>query len=692
MAIFAVAAATPLLPDPDETSPPIASIEPSDILTLDKTLDPWAKVLLTRAGATLRGWVVASYLIPVAEQTLKLFDEPLGVETGSATGRVDILTTVQSWAKVRIANADGTSVVGWTQDTAKLPETPPGTPPGTSPGTPTGTPPDTRPPAAGPSPQAPPDPPSAAPDDLVLGANERYRAPLMQANAITRIDAAALAALIDAEAVRAASGPDAGCWDPKSSAGASSSARGLTQFLASTWCDMACRPGTLLNATARQQGYVTSSNTLVASVNGALLDLRFDPTQSIVAAAEYGLANLTALVSDNLVAPDLGDDDRAWYIYLAHHEGLEGARHFLRKDQPVDFSRLVAQVGAVRAAERVSAAGGDVSVAYRAWLTDYMEQKIQPSRFRAAKPPAGTVIAPGARALGQFRGPPLAIQTLGAERVDLVLEIQQILTNLGYLDPPADGFMGPTTQWALARFCELNDVPLDRGLTEDIAAALLAPKGLLPAIRPSGQWIDRVLAYMARQNHFLCRHPDSKNILYLEGVDPDGTLNDQTPDVFNDLRVVVTIGPDGVPSAQAWVATTEPGRDYTMNPLNPNGAARIAFNQYKAWIVGIHVGPSGFDPHEALIQAAPIDIYRDTNKDFKREGPVYTGMFGVNQHWGYDQRKDHVGTASAGCLVGEARKDHRAFMALVKSDPRYKANNGYKFMTAVIPGAAALGS
>jgi hypothetical protein len=52
--------------------------------------------------------------------------------------------------------------------------------------------------------------------------------------------------------------------------------------------------------------------------------------------------------------------------------------------------------------------------------------------------------------------------------------------------------------------------------------------------------------------------------------------------------------------------------------------------------------------------------------------------------------KDDVGTASAGCLVGEKRDGHRAFMAVIKPDPRSRANNAYKFMPAVIPGHEAL--
>jgi peptidoglycan hydrolase-like protein with peptidoglycan-binding domain len=672
--MFSVAAPEGLRPDPDENSAPIATLDPSDLVSVDKTLDPWTKVTLTKAGLPLAGWIISADLIPVQQATVRLFDEPLGNLVQTLTGRIDVLAKVATWAKVKLTPPDGSApAIGWTEDVAAAPAPAPA---------------DPGKPAASPS-TDPGAEPAPAGDDLVLGANDRYRAALMQAQSITSIDAAALAALIDAEAAKITGGADAGVWDAKSS-NSSTNAGGLTQFLENTWCDMACRPGKVLNKAARQNNMVTSNNQVVGNMRKGLLALRFDPTMSIVTAAEYGLDNLNALIKDQLVESDVGDDDRAWHIYLAHHEGLAGAEHFLRNDQTISFDKLVSQVGTARANQLVLAAGGNVTIAYRKWLTDFMEQKIQPSRFRLGKAPAGKVIAPTARALGKFQGPAIAFDTLAGERPDLVLETQQILSNLGYLDPPPDGFLGPTTRWAIAEFAKLNGLSTTGGFTTDIAAALLSPKQLLPEIRPTGEWIDRVVAYMQKKNYFIGRHPDCKNIVYVEGVDADGTLNPQTPNVFEDLRIVFSIGPDGKPLIQPWIATTEPGKPYTLNPMNPKGAARIATGQYKSWAVGTHVGASGHDPHEALIQCAPIDVYRDSNKDFKREGPTYTGIFGVNQHWGYDQPKDDVGMASAGCLVGEKRDGHRAFMAVIKSDPRFRANNAYKFMTAVVSGHEAL--
>src|SRR4030095_1610746 len=92
--------------------------------------------------------------------------------------------------------------------------------------------------------------------------------------------------------------------------------------------------------------------------------------------------------------------------------------------------------------------------------------------------------------------------------------------------------------------------------------------------------------------------------------------------------------------------------------------------------------------HEALVQVGNIRVHRDLNKDFKRAGDaVFEGSnFGVNQHRGFNRPEDNVGPASAGCLVGRLNDEHREFMQLVKSDPRFKASQGYKYLTAVIAG------
>lgn len=66
---------------------------------------------------------------------------------------------------------------------------------------------------------------------------------------------------------------------------------------------------------------------------------------------------------------------------------------------------------------------------------------------------------------------------------------------------------------------------------------------------------------------------------------------------------------------------------------------------------------------------------------------TYVGSgFAINQHWGYDSSPGKIGRASAGCLVGRTKAGHREFMALIKTDPRFKELQGYRFMSTVIAG------
>jgi hypothetical protein len=158
-------------------------------------------------------------------------------------------------------------------------------------------------------------------------------------------------------------------------------------------------------------------------------------------------------------------------------------------------------------------------------------------------------------------------------------------------------------------------------------------------------------------------------------MDVDGRLNADAPNQFNDIRCIF----NKEKCVDLWTATCEPGAYYTDRPMNPNGAFRIAFGYHEnAWEIGFH-GYS--DEHEALVQTREIEGYRDYNRDNFRTGDQKVkGLFGINQHWGYDLPFHDVSTASAGCLVGRSRQGHQQFMA-------YCRNSGLKeFSTIVLPG------
>ncbi|HAG84147.1 MAG TPA: peptidoglycan-binding protein [Cyanobacteria bacterium UBA12227] len=275
-----------------------------------------------------------------------------------------------------------------------------------------------------------------------------------------------------------------------------------------------------------------------------------------------------------------------------------------------------------------------------------------------------------------------------ADDKELATQIQMLLINLKLLDPPADGSFGPVSIAALKQFQTLMKCNEPEYLGPVTAKELIEtkPEELpTPPLKLGNDLASLIVKHMQTKGYQIFQGIRQYNIVYVEGMNADATLNSDQPNSFNDRRLVLQII-DGTPAIIGnWEATTEPGFHYTYRPMNPSvGAARIKFGQYKAWRVGAH----GKDRHEALVQTGgPVIVHRDFNKDFKRTNDkLDTGYFGINQHWGYDLPQNNVYYASAGCLVGRSREGHRQFMKLIKQDQRYQANRDYVFYATIIPG------
>ncbi|MBW4562031.1 MAG: peptidoglycan-binding protein [Mojavia pulchra JT2-VF2] len=271
-----------------------------------------------------------------------------------------------------------------------------------------------------------------------------------------------------------------------------------------------------------------------------------------------------------------------------------------------------------------------------------------------------------------------------AQDAELAKHIQINLIRLRLLDPPADGKFGQFSIKALTDFQSLLKIS-EAGLGLQTAKALIECKEAIP-LKLGNDFASRIVKYMQNKKYYIAVGKQQYNIVYVEGVNANGTLNNDKFNQWNDRRIVIEIA-SGTPQIVGnWVATTEPGDYYTKNPPNPKGVARIAFGQYNAWRVGYHYGTTGAETHEALEQCGTIKVHRDRNKDGLRSGdPIDVGShFFINQHWGYD--KSLVSTASAGCLVGQSREEHKDFMQLIKQDRRYRLDNKYVFWTTIIPG------
>jgi hypothetical protein len=220
--------------------------------------------------------------------------------------------------------------------------------------------------------------PVAAGPAAGLGPNAQHRPNLEQAAQRTGIPTAALAAIVDAEAAKDRDGG----WKLYSR-NPRSSAAGLGQFLAGTWVAEAERPGTWLNGTARDRGWLTDSGRVAKDARSELLALRYDGAASIQATADYAKGNLDRLRKAGV---EVGNsvESVAQTAYLGHHLGAGDAIKFLKGG--IDDRRaamlLRAQVGASSAHARLAAVG-DASSAHRQWLMGFVERHIRPERFLA---------------------------------------------------------------------------------------------------------------------------------------------------------------------------------------------------------------------------------------------------------------------------------------------------------------------
>lgn len=115
-----------------------------------------------------------------------------------------------------------------------------------------------------------------------------------------------------------------------------------------------------------------------------------------------------------------------------------------------------------------------------------------------------------------------------------------------------------------------------------------------------------------------------------------------------------------------YTGTTNAGRHWLLNLLNPKGCAVLKPGQYhNAYKIGLHKGQ-----YKALVQYAPVEVYRDNNKNESAEeiGKIDKGLFGINIHRANPGAKSTIiDKWSAGCQVLNDPKDFDKFMKRIEA-------------------------
>lgn len=146
------------------------------------------------------------------------------------------------------------------------------------------------------------------------------------------------------------------------------------------------------------------------------------------------------------------------------------------------------------------------------------------------------------------------------------------------------------------------------------------------------------------------------------------------PDKFDDLLCVLH-RKGAAWCYEAMACTTDPGLYWLRNPMNVDGTAILKPGQYKgAFRIGLHQGK-----YEALVQARPLTVFRDNNRDGKIDTEnmqEQTGMFGINIHHASGSGESTlVDRWSAGCQVVATPWDFAVLLAICKGAEHRDGNS-----------------
>jgi hypothetical protein len=142
--------------------------------------------------------------------------------------------------------------------------------------------------------------------------------------------------------------------------------------------------------------------------------------------------------------------------------------------------------------------------------------------------------------------------------------------------------------------------------------------------------------------------------IFFEGLNPDGTVNSDEVNLFNDLCVLVDFEKESIKNV--FLCTTEPGWKFRRNPLSSDGWAMIDFGYQRCWKIGSHVTKTS-NQYPALIQTGgAVKVWRNKLSNGNRKtGKLFIGWYGINIHTTNNDDVDFdvsvVNGWSAGCLV-----------------------------------------
>lgn len=139
---------------------------------------------------------------------------------------------------------------------------------------------------------------------------------------------------------------------------------------------------------------------------------------------------------------------------------------------------------------------------------------------------------------------------------------------------------------------------------------------------------------------------------------------------FDDFLYVIYRNHNNDWRIHQWEVTTDPGLSVLRNPINTKGAAILVPGQYK-YKLGLHK-----NKYKALVQAAPVKVYRDSNRNSVHnfdDASIEEGWFGINIHKA-GVESTVVDGWSAGCIVFSKAANYAEFIKICEKSSAIHKN------------------
>jgi hypothetical protein len=166
------------------------------------------------------------------------------------------------------------------------------------------------------------------------------------------------------------------------------------------------------------------------------------------------------------------------------------------------------------------------------------------------------------------------------------------------------------------------------------------------------------------------------NIIGIRNSDTNGKITNK----FDDTMTISYKDDDLNWIYNEYNCTTDPGDDWTDNPMLEKGVAILKPGQYpKSHKIRLHGGK-----YTALGQQNNVQVYRDANKDGVydyNEDTVDEGLFGINIHRATaleGKTSTYIDKWSAGCQVIASNDDWHEFLNICQ-EARSEWNNNFTY-------------